>query len=118
MKKEARKKSCWVLQGLTADGPDRKNKQKLQLFGQLVGSWDIKGRWFQPDGTVREGKGELHSAWILDGLATQDVWISHKSGRKIPVGTTLRFYDASIDKWHCTWISPRLKSIRTFVADN
>ena len=48
----------------------------------------------------------------------QDVWspIDRESGRPVPLGTTLRFYDPKIDAWHSVWISPVNLVVRQFVA--
>lgn len=105
-----------MLKGLAAEPPAPALERKLRLFGQFVGDWDITARWYQADGSTREGTGELHVAWILNGQAVQDVWISHKDGAKVPVGTTLRFYDPKLDAWRCVWMSPMQNSLRTFIA--
>src|SRR5207244_9676252 len=44
------------------------------------------------------------------------IWISHKQGRKVAAGTTIRFYDPKLDAWHCTWISPSQGIVRTFLT--
>jgi hypothetical protein len=45
---------------LAAPGPFDEYADKMMLFGQFVGSWDIDGIWYQQDGTRRIGKGEWH----------------------------------------------------------
>ena len=108
-----------VIKGLGADGPDPNMREKLMLFGQFVGDWDIvEARYPQPDGTEIKRKGEIHFGWILDGRAIQDVWMTHqeKPPRAVPAGTTIRFYDSKTDAWHCIWISPLHGIIQTFLA--
>jgi len=34
-----------MIKGLGADGPDPKLKEKLMLFGQFVGDWEIQSEW-------------------------------------------------------------------------
>jgi len=107
------------LEGLHADGPNSENKEKLMLFGQFVGDWDIlENRSLRPDGTWAITRGELHWRWILEGRAVQDVWmtIDEKTGEAIPWGTTVRFYDPKIDAWRSVWISPRQGVVRTFIG--
>jgi hypothetical protein len=84
-------------------------EEKLALFGQFVGDWDIlEDRFLRPDGTWATSRGEVHWRWILDGKAVQDVWAStdEKNMKPIPEGTTVRFYDPRIDAWPSVWISP------------
>jgi hypothetical protein len=61
-----------TIEGLMADGPTLETREKLKLFGQFVGDWDIlEDRNLMPDGTWSVAKGELHWGWILDGGAVQ-----------------------------------------------
>ena len=104
---------------LFSEGPHRAKEDKLQLFGQFVGDWDIvEDRFPQKDGSELRFRGELHWAWILDGLATQDVWMQYDESQKrnVPVGTTIRFHDEGIDAWRSIWIAPGGSIIRTFIG--
>ncbi len=108
-----------VIRGLAAAGPYPEMKEKLMLFGQFVGDWDIVGvQSPSPSGVAFKERGEVHFGWILEGRAVQDVWMTYdeKSKRVIPVGTTIRVYDPSIDAWQSTWISAIRRSVQTFVA--
>src|SRR5215467_3665988 len=110
---------AWNIIGLAAEGPFHETRDKLALFGQFVGDWDIlEDRYLRPDGTWAIGRGELHWRWILDGKALQDVWsfTEAKTGDPIPEGTTVRFYDSRIDAWHSVWISPNQGVVKTFIA--
>jgi hypothetical protein len=108
----------WEIEGLAAYGPYPNLKEKLALFGQFVGDWDIaEARYPQPDGTEVKRKGEVHFGWILDGRAVQDVWMTVDDDAKMAVhGTTIRFYDPKIDAWHSVWISPTKGIVQTFLA--
>lgn len=111
--------STLIIEGLAAEGPNPELKDKLMLFGQFVGDWDVvEARYPQPDGTEIQRRGEIHFGWILDGRAVQDVWMTHEENppRVVPVGTTIRFYDPKIDAWHSIWIAPMHGLIQTFVA--
>lgn len=108
-----------MIKGLGADGPDPKMREKLMLFGQFVGDWDIvEARYPQSDGTEIMRKGEIHFGWILDGRAVQDVWMTYQENapQVVPAGTTIRFYDPKIDAWHSIWIAPKDGVVQTFVA--
>lgn len=110
---------AWELPGLGADGPNDALKEKLALFGQFVGDWDIvEARYPQPDGSVVVRRGKVQFRWILDGLAIQDIWsvLDEKSGRYFPAGTTVRYYDSAIDAWRSAWISPMQGEMQTFIG--
>jgi hypothetical protein len=109
----------WEIEGLSAFGPDPELKEKLDLFGQFVGDWDIlECKYLQDDGTWSNDKGEIHWRWILEGKAVQDVWstIDKETRKVIPGGTTIRFYDPKIDAWRSTWISPDQGVVKEFVG--
>ena len=112
-----------AIKGLLAHGPNPEMAEKLMLFGQFVGDWDIlEDRFYDSNGTrsLEENltRGELHWGWVLDGRAVQDVWMSidEKTGRAKSEGTTIRFYDEKIDAWQSIWISPTQGSVKKFVA--
>ena len=107
------------IEGLAANGPHPELAERLSLFGQFVGDWDIvEWRNRREDGSWQVGHGELHWRWILDGRAVQDVWatVDDSTGRTVPLGTTIRFFDPKIDAWHSVWISPVNGVARIFVA--
>ena len=109
----------WRLEGLGAEGPETKLKDKLMLFGQFVGDWEIvDARYMQKDGSWAEMRGEVHFGWILGGTAIQDVWLGHKLGvEQIGMrGTTIRFYDSKIDAWCSTWLSPLKAIVQFFIG--
>lgn len=109
----------WAIKGLAADGPNAELEEKLMLFGQFIGDWDIvEARYPQPDGTEIKGQGEIHFRWILEGRAIQDVFMAYRENprRLIPVGTTIRFYDPKIDAWRSTWNSPIQGAMQSFIG--
>ncbi len=109
----------WSIKGLGASDPDPDLKEKLMLFGQFVGDWDItQARYIQTDGSEVKMKGEVHFGWVLGGTAIQDVWMGYQenSQKIILFGTTIRFYDPKIDAWRSTWLSPIKGLVRIFFA--
>jgi len=109
----------WAIKGLLAEGPDPNLKEKMMLFGQFVGDWDIvEAHYAQADGTEVKMRGEVHFGWILGGTAIQDVWMGCRedSEKMVLFGTTIRFYDAKIDAWRSTWLSPIKGLVQTFIA--
>src|SRR2546430_2464185 len=102
----------WTIDGLGAEGPFPDFKEKLALFGQFVGDWVIEeARYPRPDGLELRSQGEIHFGWILDGRAVQDVFMTRDpdTGRAVPIGTTVRFYDPKRDAGNLSG-SPRCRN--------
>jgi hypothetical protein len=102
-----------MIEALAADGPFPELADKLMLFGRLVGSWDIVGRYFDEDGKVtREQTGEWHFGWVLEGRVIQDVIIAPpRDGRERgqeskAYDTAVRAYDPEIDAWRVAVVAP------------
>ena len=101
-------------QALLAKGPAAQLGDAASVYDWLIGSWDVRVIDYGADGTKREGIGEWHFAWVLEGRAVQDVWISpprplRDSSPPQPgnrYGTTLRVYDAGIGAWRVIWNNP------------
>jgi hypothetical protein len=103
---------------LTACGRSSAIPEGADVYGWLIGSWDLEVRRFGPDGAERRGSGEVHFAWVLDGRAMEDVWImprrserastlsSALNGASNTYGMTLRVWDARLQAWRVTWINP------------
>ncbi|SEB55970.1 hypothetical protein [Streptomyces melanosporofaciens] len=111
-----------LMDALHATGPSGEHADKLMLFGQFVGSWDIDWSGTDRDGKPAQATGELHFGWILGGRAVQDTWImpgrhelAAPSLRPFH-GTTVRFYDPDLDAWRSTWIEPVNARVRRFVG--
>lgn len=102
-----------MIRALQADGPNPEHAEKLMLFGRLIGSWDIEGRFLDEDGNViRESTGEWHFGWVLEGRVIQDVLIAPPRDRRRPsqkqmaYDTAVRAYDPKIDAWRVTAVFP------------
>src|SRR5919199_5848798 len=98
-----------MIEALQATGPHPDHAEKLMLFGRLIGSWDIEGRFFDEDGNVtREGRGEWHFGWVLEGRVIQDVLITPpRDGRGADeqsrsYDTTIWMRDPELDVWRVT----------------
>jgi hypothetical protein len=105
--------STTMIEALTAEGPFPEYADKLMLFGRLVGSWDIVGRYFDADGNVtREQAGEWHFGWVLEGRVIQDVILTPPRAGREPgqqsraYDTAIRVYDPKIDAWRVTVVAP------------
>ncbi len=102
-----------MIEALQAEHPYPEYADKLTLFGRLVGSWGIEGRFLDEQGNViRESTGEWHFGWVLEGRVIQDVLISpprqgRQPGEKSKAyDTAIRVYDPRIDGWRVTAFAP------------
>jgi hypothetical protein len=108
-----------------ADAPAADRTGKTDLYGWLVGSWDIDVTEFLDDGSQRRRPGEWHFGWVLEGRAIQDVWIVPPRGGRHQAeaaahadyyGTTLRVYDPGIDAWQIQYTDPVAQVYLTMVG--
>jgi hypothetical protein len=117
--------SSAFLDCLSAGGPSTDRAGNMDLYGWLIGSWDLDVTRFLPDGTTRRRPGEWHFGWVLEGRAIQDVWVvpprgSQRQGDAAPnsnvYGTTLRVYDPRIDAWQIQWTDPVTQSYLSMIG--
>lgn len=103
------------LEALQADGPSADRGRSMDLYGWLIGSWDLDVTEIPETGPRRRRPGEWHFGWVLEGRAIQDVWIvpSRRAGRPGDAtananryGSTMRIYDPGLDAWHIQWTDP------------
>src|SRR5262245_5682356 len=103
------------LAALAVRGRSPEIPESADAYGWLVGSWELDiYRYWAMDVAARRIKGEAHFAWVLEGLAVQDVWImARRSDRTANLdkkmnmyGSTLRVWDPSIEAWRITWRNP------------
>jgi hypothetical protein len=90
-----------LLAKLHAYGPAPDRREKMGLYGWLIGRWAMDATVCGDDGPQR-GTGEIYFGWVLEGRAIQDIWILPG----VFHGTTLRIYDPTIDAWHVLWADP------------
>jgi len=74
-------------------------------YEPLIGSWEVRSRWFAEDGSTREAEGEWHFVWILGGWGVQDV-LFVKGAAADQRGTSIRCYDESARCWRVVWMAP------------
>jgi hypothetical protein len=98
---------------LVASGRCTEIPESHDVYGWLIGSWEMEVRRF-PGGVEHRGSGEVHFSRVLEGRAIQDVWIMpRRSDRTIEslkalnvYGMTLRVWDPSLQAWRVSWINP------------
>jgi hypothetical protein len=83
-------------------------------YGRLIGSWQGELYDHFSERTPQVRSVEAHFAWVLEGRAVQDVWITparaDRSSHDKPTldwyGTTLRIFDPKAELWRVTWSDP------------
>lgn len=101
-----------ILSSLRANQPHPAYRDKLMLFGQFIGVWDMDIKFFDDNGdTIFHGPGEWSFSWVLDGRVIQDVLTYadlRDTAKDAPgerrTGTTLRYYDPRLDVWRVIWL--------------
>ncbi|SRR6266568_1891186 len=99
---------------LLSAGPQADQKERMALYNDLLGDWDVDVIDYGPDGIRQKSKGEWYFSWVLEGRAIQDVYIvpsrairqADKSAKITRYGTSLRAYDPTAGVWRVTWINP------------
>jgi hypothetical protein len=84
------------------------------IFGWLVGSWEMDAVLHDADRRLHRSKGELHAAWVLEGRAIQDLFIFPRRADRssgVPTrgdryATTIRTYDRKLGAWRVNFINP------------
>src|SRR6185503_17395188 len=93
---------------LLAEGRSAEIPETEDIYGWLVGSWELEVVGYDDEGNVIHSNGEAHAGWVLEGRAVQDVFINpRRSDRGRPdspkfanwFGATIRIYDRSIGAW-------------------
>jgi hypothetical protein len=102
------------LEALPSAGPAPELAGTENIFGWLIGSWDIDAVLSGAKDEVQKSQGEVHASWVLEGRAIQDLFIfprrvDRHSG--IPAhgdryATTIRTYDRSLNVWRINFINP------------
>ena len=99
---------------LGASGRSTDIPETMDIYGFLIGSWDLDVVGYDDEGHVIETAGEASFGWVLEGRAVQDVFINpRREERRLDspkfanwYGTTIRIYDASIQGWRVNWFNP------------
>jgi hypothetical protein len=107
-----------AIDGLDAAGPNPALGDRLKLFGQFVGNWDVEVSR-SSNGVLQRDTGEWHFGWVLDGRAVQDVYIvpARSSGQPVREwGSSIRSFDPKTGTWYIAWVGPVQGTLQTFTA--
>lgn len=109
---------------LQAKGPHPAYQDKLALFGQFIGDWDMQVEFFDKAGNsfVRM-PGKWIFSWVLDGRVIQDVFLcadlqdpTRDAEGVRRTGTTLRHYNPANDTWQAVWLGATSGDLFVFAA--
>lgn len=104
-----------LLEILSATGRSVDIPPEDDLYGWLIGSWDLDLKLHDDAGGVHDSGGEAHFSWVLEGRAVQDIFINPRRSDRGPAlprlesnwfGSTFRMYDPSRRTWRVTWLNP------------
>ena len=115
-------------EALHADLPEAAVADQLQLYGQFVGAWSLQVEAKFIGGSHIHAEGEALFDWVLEGRAIQDVFIiparDYRRGKPANwwrYGSTIRWYDPTIEAWHITFYDParrvELRQIGRVIGD-
>ena len=96
---------------LAAPGAWAEHEKTMDLYGRLVGTWDVTNRYrSEATGEWLTGTVVWTFGWVLAGHTVQDVmWFTQPGPDGYPerlTGSTVRHYDPTLDAWHIVWFSP------------
>lgn len=84
------------------------------IFGWLIGSWEVEAVLYDATGRTERRSGEVHASWVLEGRAIQDLFIFPRRADRSSAApahgdryaTTIRTYDRSLGAWRVNFINP------------
>jgi hypothetical protein len=103
-----------MLSALAAANRSPDIPEEMDLYGGLIGSWELDIVGYDDTNEMILTQGEAHFGWVLEGRAVQDVFINPRRADRGPdspqfanwFGTTLRIYDPKIQAWRVNWFNP------------
>lgn len=84
------------------------------IFGFLIGSWDVEAVLHDANGRTQKRTGEVHASWVLEGRAMQDLFIFPRRADRASgspaagdrYATTIKTYDRTLNAWRLNFINP------------
>lgn len=102
---------------LVSSGPSPEHPKRMTRFGQLVGSWHVRGRRLdEPTGEWRDRDFTWLVSWVMDGRAIQDLEVVEKDDREQTIAVAVRVYDPTAGIVRVSYFSPALNQYANLVA--
>lgn len=104
-----------MVEQLSAASPHGSLGEQARVWDRFVGTWDADFDFHLDDGRVRHSRGELDFAWVLDGRAIQDLWISYPEpgGTERGIGTSIRYFDDKSKTWRVIFVNAKFGAMLT-----
>lgn len=99
---------------LLSPGPSPELSDADDIFGWMIGSWNVDAVLYEAQGREQRSRGEVHASWVLEGRAIQDLFIFPRRTDRasgVPASgdryaTTIKTYDRSLGAWRVNFINP------------
>lgn len=90
-----------MITALQATGPHPSLSDHANVFGRLIGTWDVEYMDISKSGKAIHRTGELRVGWIMDGRAIEDLWIVYpaEAGKDREVYADVRYFDPKSGTW-------------------
>jgi hypothetical protein len=100
-----------LAKGLLSESRSAEIPETEDIYGWLIGNWELDVIGYDDEGNVIHSTGEAHVGRVLEGRAVQDVFINPRRSDRRPdsanwFGTTIRIYDPSVRAWRVNWFNP------------
>ena len=100
-------------EAMAASGPHPSLGVHADTYARVIGSWTGEVHNHIVAGAPAASI-EVHFAWVLDGRAVQDTWITPSRADRAAgasaamtwFGTTLRVFDPTSESWRALWWDP------------
>lgn len=102
------------IEGLICRQPHPSLGAHARTYERLIGSWVGRLHNHMLGRQVPSSSIEAHFAWVLEGRAVQDLWITPARGERGAApqqsfdwyGSTLRVFDPASEAWRTVWTDP------------
>jgi len=102
---------------LVSSGPSPEHPKRMTRFGQLVGSWHVRGR------RLDEATGEWRTrdftwlvSWVMDGRAIEDLEVVDSGRGPETLAVAVRVLDPTAGVVRVSYFSPALNQYANLVA--
>lgn len=108
---------AWFANALISSGPSPEHPNRMTRFGQLVGSWRVRGRRLdETTGDWRERNFTWLVSWALGGRAIEDLELVETDDGAETIAVALRVYDPVGGIVRVSYFSPANNQYANLIA--